>query len=189
MRMRERMERMAGLLELLGAAASALVMFGCFAFGFVDVVKALFAGKEAAATSSILINATLAGLEMFFLAPLPFLAFFGMARLFRAVIRGNPTNLRSAQNLVVDVKRLITGLMIATVSTELIHRITSGTELTPMSVVSALGLVAVLSMYYWALGDKHATVQPMHESVSGSVVTLGMSTDSTGEGGITNGMC
>lgn len=124
--------------------------------------------KRLSATS--LINATLAGLEMFFLAPLPFLAFFSTARLFRAMISGDPTSLLWSQNLVVDVKRLITGLMIAIVSTVLIHRITSGTELTPISVASALGLIAVLSVYYWASGDKHETVQSIHESVSRGVV-------------------
>jgi hypothetical protein len=150
-------ERIAGLLELSGAFAASAVMFGCFCFGFVQIgdgfvglVRQLFTGTKVSATGNGLLNATLTGLEMFFLAPLPFLAFFSISRLFRAAIGNDPSELQRSKMLVVEVKQLIVGLMIAVVSTELIHRISTGTELTPIATLATIGLIAVLSLYYWS---------------------------------------
>jgi hypothetical protein len=162
--MREKVEFLGGLLELVGAIGAAALMCGCFAFGFVEIggglgvaYRGLFAGGQTAAAGATLINATLSGLEMFFLAPLPFLAFFSTSQLFRAVVSRSEEKLRSSQVLMAKVKQLITGLMIAVVATELIHRITAGAELTRLVTVAAISLIAVLSLYHWLVGGKDAS--------------------------------
>ncbi len=143
-------------LETVGAVLSALAMVGCFVYGFIDIGKGFgFVSRELVVsggkTSSALLDNTLAGLEMFFLAPLPFLAFLSITKLFRAVTNlQNPALFEAAHKLLQDVKRLIAGLIIAVVATEMVHRIVLGSDLTWTAIVAILGLICSLSLYYWA---------------------------------------
>lgn len=161
MNLRQQIERIVAFLELLGAVATSLAMLGCFAYGIVGIIHGLIAAIRGALTGTnasgpILIDTTLTGLELLFLAPLPFLAFISTTRLYRAMTGQNPDRLETAHELVVQTKRLITSLMIAVVSTELIHRIISGAELSLNSTAGMLGLIVALSLFYWASAPKLA---------------------------------
>jgi len=154
-------------LETLGAIAAALAMFGCGAFGvfligsgFFVACRGLFSGVIPSAQN--LIIAVLAGLEMFFLAPLPILALSSVTELYRAMIAKDPVRLESAETLVGKAKQLITGLMIAVVSTEILHRIIAGGDLEAKTVVAILGLIAALSLYYWVSTPKAASRDKAH---------------------------
>lgn len=137
-------------LETAGAAFTVLAMVGCIALGVYQIGAGFYGiihGPDYSAKS--LIDAVLAGLEMFFLAPLPYLAFRSITNLYVAMTKNNSKDLREAETLVGSVKRLITGLMIAVVATELIHRIIAGSDLAAKSIAAMLGLIAVLALYYW----------------------------------------
>jgi hypothetical protein len=144
-----------GYLETFGGVFSALAMIGCFGFGLVQVgVGFLRLCSAPGHSSELFIDSVLRGLELFFLAPLPFLAFCSIIRLLRAWTGVDRTNAQSVQFLeaaredVGWVKRFITGLMIAVVSTDLIHRIIgdNGPDVRVAAII--LGLIAVLSLYY-----------------------------------------
>lgn len=157
---KQRIEWGAVRLELAGMVATSIAMFGCFAFGIVGIFYGFYGSIQSLLTGTghsgpILINKMLTGLEMFFLAPLPLLAFLTITKLFRASIGGKPADFNEAHVLVVEVKRLIIGLMIAIVSTELIHRISDDSKLSPTSIAAMLGLIAALSLYYWASAPHH----------------------------------
>jgi hypothetical protein len=143
--------------ETIVGFLAVLAMGGCFVFGLVLVgagFRELIFGSDH--SSKALIDAVLRGLEMFFLAPLPFLAFRSITRLIRAWINCDANEIQTVRNLEVAqedvgwVKRFITGLMIAVVSTDLIHRIIAGGSLEVITTGTILGLIAALSFYYWA---------------------------------------
>jgi hypothetical protein len=140
-----------------GGFLAVLAMGGCFVFGLKlvgDGFRVLIFGSDHSSKS--LIDAVLAGLEMFFLAPLPFLAFRSITKLTTAWINCDANDIQTVQRLqaaqedVGWVKRFITGLMIAVVSTDLIHRIIAGGSLEVITTGTILGLIAALSFYYWA---------------------------------------
>jgi hypothetical protein len=168
-------------LEALGAAVTALAMLGCFAYGMfkmwggakgaIAAARLSAPGAGADIGEATLIHSLLGGLEMFFLAPLPYLAFESILRLVKAMqeearpLSGDAqmaarAKLELAQERVGHVKRLITALMIAIVSTELIHRLIGGspdalrTDAPAFWIPSAviLGLILSLSFYYRVSG-------------------------------------
>jgi hypothetical protein len=143
-------------LERIGAYAVAGAMFGCCAVGIVLIGKGfVLTGWQiiyGGANRHTLIVGVLGGLEMLFLAPLPFLAFSSVSELYKASLTRDLVRLENAEILVGKAKRLITGLMIAVVSTELIELIVGNDlESKPKSIAACLGvgLIAVLSLYYW----------------------------------------
>src|SRR5712691_2851193 len=136
-------------------------MFGSFGVGFVVIsegfagaLTAFVGGTKPSAAAAVLLNTILGGLEMFFLAPLPFLAFISITRLFRAVISRQPERLDFSYSFITEVKRLITGLMIAAVATDLIHHIIGGVELEPITTAAALGLILALAVFNWSLHSR-----------------------------------
>jgi hypothetical protein len=156
-------------LELLGAVATSLAMFACFTFGVIKVGQGLEVATSGLFDHVIpsgptLLDPILAGLEMFFLAPLPFLAFRSITKLYQAILNNSSADLDAAHVLVVHVKRLITGLMIAVVATELIHRIITDKELAFNAITAMLGLIVALTLYYWASAPKEPLIDA-HEAV------------------------
>jgi hypothetical protein len=123
-------------LETLGATIAFVAMLGFFGCGVLEVGKGFFAvvgygAEPGVGRAASLVHSALHGLELIFLAPLPYLAFLSVVKLVRATIEfeqdGDKNKLEDAHDLVGKVKRLITGLMIAVIATEIIHR-TIGNE-------------------------------------------------------------
>lgn len=154
-------------LTLLGVFFTSIGMLACFAFGMLKMgIGMLAAAKGGVAhwnsADPEVIHSMLGGLELFFLAPLPYLTFMSITKLVDAMFHEmqNPQaplaqkNLEYAQERVGKVKRLIVGLMIAIVSTELIHRLIApeGASFSgpafwiPAAVM--IGLILALSVYH-----------------------------------------
>jgi hypothetical protein len=73
----------------------------------------------------------------------------------------------------VCIQRLV-GCHLRLVGTgQMFGRITEGAELTPVSTAAMLGLIAVLSIYYWASHGKETHREPDHEDVAGRISSAG----------------
>jgi hypothetical protein len=139
----------AAVVLMLGAF---LVGFGAIGVGLVGAVLQFTADRPGAVSG--LLNSTLSVLELLFIAPLPYLAFRSVTGLVgNAILPEEAQSMAVSHASVVQVKRLITGLMIAVVATELIHHISAGTELNPLFVAAVLGLILVLSLHYWSMAE------------------------------------
>jgi hypothetical protein len=165
------------ILVALGSMLTSIAMLACFGFGMVKLWAALriAAGGLHVAPAmgrpelveQTLIHSLLGGLEMFFLAPLPYLAFVTITKLIRTMHEEGrnlppPQQIIARQDLehalerVAIVKRLINGLMVAVVSTELIHRLIgegidgSDTSAKAFGIPAAvmIGLILALSINY-----------------------------------------
>jgi hypothetical protein len=161
-------------LETGGALLAGIAMLGCFGFGLILILLGFTTfGGGGGNPEARLVQHILSGLELLFLAPLPFLAFRSIIALIKAWVENGDSGslklqamrtqaLKDAKEEVGWVKRFIAGLMIAAVSTELIHRIFSSNTPdashpivlgnAPLDITTSvvtLGLIAVLSFYYW----------------------------------------
>lgn len=135
-----------------------LVMAGCFVLGIADFVHGFwleFLGfrHPPYPPSTDLIDSMLDGLELFFLGSLPFLALRSITDYYLSM-NGRGKSLADSHRLLVQVKQLMSGLMIATVATELIHRIFKSRQsntpealLSPLFLAATLGLIVVLCLY------------------------------------------
>ena len=144
------------MLQTVGASLAAIAMLGCFGFGIYLVLRGfciVAIGPDH--SDRLLIDSILDGLELLFIAPLPFLAFRSITKLIVAWVKSDGVDnhaaqaLKTAQEDVGWVKRFIAGLMIAVVSTYLIHLIFAGGTLDGKTTETILGLIAALSLYYW----------------------------------------
>jgi hypothetical protein len=156
--------RTAELMAFLVVSFTLVAMMGCVAVAMTVIAKGfvltVIQRPLASATAAPLVSWTLSGLELFFLAPLPYLAFLSVVKLVRATFdfeRNKDRNaLEEAHKFIGRVKHLIIGLMIAVVATEMIHRVVggSGAALDIQSLAAMLGLILVLTFNYWVSGPK-----------------------------------
>ena len=149
-------QRLARLAYILGAACAVVLMFSLFAAAFWEIGRAVFVFFRLANNpqplvpyESSAIAIALKGIEYLFLAPMSFLVYRGLARYMQDTAQGNAKP--GAEAEVTESKRLVTGLMFAVVSTDLIGKMLSPDGLIAKQPVYELCLLVILGGYTFVL--------------------------------------
>jgi hypothetical protein len=130
-------------LQAAAGIGAAIAMIVGFLVGFVAISQALWSAVGNVVLSSSeakpAVAELLAGLEWFFLAPLPFLSVHGIIKYFER-----------QHEALFEVKRLVVGQIIAVVATDLVERLAAQSgQVDRDRGIASVSLIVALSAYLW----------------------------------------
>ena len=152
------MNRLRKWLFVLGALPSFLLVVALVGIGVIQnaitVWRYVFPSDGHVITKQKLVSEILSGFELILVAPLCFLVFVGIWCLVAAACdnQGIPPmpHLSDAKRLIEEIKALITGLMLAVLSTHLVERVLEGraTSWTDLGLVAATGAILLIIRFF-----------------------------------------
>lgn len=142
--------RIAFVVYVVGAVASAVIMLALAAAGFIEMGRGVIqqfssaTGHEQPNEGSP-VGLVLKGLELIFLAPMAYLTFLTLWR----YVEGNRKGVvdSSLRRQVMEIKSLIVGLIIAVVATDLLGDVLSPIGAGYESAITGCLIIAVLGAY------------------------------------------
>jgi hypothetical protein len=141
--------------RVIAGLLSGIAMLSCFSLGFFKMAAALYAFRKESPVAGIL-----AGLELFFLAPLPYLSLMALTNYLEAVVENDKVGMEIEYPFLQRAKHLVFGLMIAVLATSGIEMLVSKSEsvefkLVIPKVIGSGFLILVIALHTRWSQDKH----------------------------------
>jgi hypothetical protein len=136
------------------ACGAFLLMLGLAVVGFVEIGKgilAFFVSDDTEIGGRVAVSLALKGLEMLFLAPLPFMVVFAVGGYLRALGASEAGGERSDERKIGRLERtksLLISLMVAVMAADLVSKTLSNDGLTPEAAIYESIVIAVLGGYF-----------------------------------------
>ena len=165
------LDRLMSPVMLVFVALSAAMMVGIMALAIFSIFQSIAeyllataayyagppsdgAGAAVMPKKILLLVALIKGIELIFIAPLPFLLLLGLTRYSQAVLKGQET--AEARDLLETVKLIIAALFISIASAHVIIEFVSSAEREPVAFAPMLVLIGILAIYVGILNRGHA---------------------------------